>query len=132
MYRLHQVSSAVFLFLALLLHCSQMCLAAGHAHAAVTVPVSPHHIPEHAPCHSAPTAPNGIPDKCPDCADHVFLTAASSGAETLAASGPFLFPLCFLMQPVLPGLLQPHAGMLWPDTTALSPPRDLLLSVLRL
>jgi len=131
MYRLRQVSYTMFLFLALLLHCSQTCLAAGHARAAVTVPVSPHH-PEHAPCHSAPTAPDGIPDKCPDCGDHVFLTAASSGAETLAASGPFLFPPCLLTQPVLPGLLQPHAGMLWPDTTALSPPRYLLLSVLRL
>src|SRR6266540_5444505 len=119
MYRLRQVSYAVSLFLTLLLHCSQTCLAAGHAHAAVTVPVSPHH-PEHAPCHSAPTTPNGIPDKCPDCGDHVFLTAVSSGAETLAASGPFLFPLCLLTQSVPPGLRQAPAGMLWPDTTALS------------
>jgi hypothetical protein len=132
MSRLRQISYAVFLFLALLLHCSQTCLAAGHARAAVTAPVSSHHSPAHTPCHSAPGAPNGIPDKCPDCADHVFLTAASSRAETLAASGPFLFPLCLLTQSVPPGLLQPYADILWPDTTALSPPRYLLLSVLRL
>jgi len=132
MSRLRQVSYTVSLFLALLLHCSQTCLAAGYAHAAVTGPVSPQHGSEHAPCHSAPAAPNGIPDKCPDCGDHVFLTAVSSRAETLAASGPFLFPLCLLTQSVPPGLLQPHAGILWPDTIALSPPRYLLLSVLRL
>lgn len=132
MYRFRQVSYAVPLFLALLLHCSQTCLAAGHAYAAVAVPVSARPSPEHAPCHSAPTAPHGIPDKCPDCSDHVFLSAASSGAATLAASGPFFLPFCLLTQSVLPELLQPHADMLWPDITALSPPRYLFLSVLRL
>src|SRR5712691_7105137 len=132
MSRFRQVSYAVPLFLAFLLHCSQTCLAAGHAYAAVAVPVSAQHGPEHAPCHSTPTAPHGIPDKCPDCRDHVFLTAVSSGADTLAASGSLLFPPCLLTPSVLPGLLQPHAGVLWPDTTAQSPPRYLFLSVLRL
>src|SRR5215831_5472031 len=122
MYRFRQVSYAVSLFLALLLHCSQTCLAAGHVHAAVTVPVSAQHRPGHAPCHSASPAPHETPDKCPDCRDHVFLTAASSGEETLAASGAFLFAPCLLTPSVLPGLLQPQAALLWPDTTALSPP----------
>src|SRR5215510_15889043 len=132
MYRLRQVSYAVFLFLALLLHCSQTCLAAGHAHAAVTVPVFPHHSPEHTPCHSAPPAPNGIPDKCPDCGGHVFLKSVSSesGTEALATAGTFLLP-GVLTPPVLPALPQPCAGVPRPDIPTL-PPRYLTFSVLRL
>src|SRR5262249_10840815 len=106
-----------------------------HVHAAVTIPVSPQHDPAHAPCHSAPTAPTAphrTPDKCPDCRDHVFLSAVSSEADTLADAGFFLLPPCVLTPSVLPELLQPHAVVLWPDTTALSPPRYLVLSVLRL
>src|SRR5262245_23254949 len=132
MYRFRQVSYAVSLFLALLLHCSQTCLAASHVHATVAVPVSAQHGPEHAPCHSAPAAPHGVPDKCPDCRDHVFLTAVSSEAETLAASGSLLFAPCLLTPSALPGLPQPHAYLLWPDTAAPSSPRYLLLSTLRL
>src|SRR5438270_12250616 len=103
MSRFRQVSYAVSLFLALLLHCSQTCLAAGHVHAAVTVPVSPQHGPEHVPCHSAPTAPHGTPDTCSNCRDHVFLTAVSAGADTLAASGSFFLPSCLLTPLVLLG-----------------------------
>ena len=130
MYRLRQVSYAVFLFVALLLHCSQRCLAAGHARAAVTVSVSPHHSPGHAPCHSAAPAPNGIPDKCPDCGDHVFLQSVSSGTETLATAGTFLFP-GVLTPLVLPALPQLCAGVPRPDIPTL-PPRYLTFSVLRL
>src|SRR6266508_3435720 len=132
MHRPRQVSPFVFVFLALLLHCSQACLAAGHTHAAVTVPASAHHGPEHAPCHSAPAPSHGTPDKCPDCADHVFLKSVSSGAEALTAAGPFLFPLCLLIQPVLPALLHPPASALRLEVSALSPPRYLTFSVLRL
>src|SRR5215475_11061271 len=89
MRRLRQASPAVFFFLVFLLHCSQTCLAAGHAYAAVTVPVSPHHNPALAPRHSSPTSPQGIPEKCPDCAEHVFLKSVASGTETLAAAGSF-------------------------------------------
>src|SRR5713226_711477 len=132
MHWLRQASPSVFFFLAFLLHCSQTCLAAGHVHAAVTLPVSTHHNPEHAPCHSSPVPPHGIPDKCPDCGDHVFLRSAPSGAETLAAPGPSLSPLCLLTQPLLPLLPHPHASALRLEVSALSPPRYLTLSVLRL
>src|SRR5438034_8510793 len=132
MRQLRQVSPSVFFFLALLLHCSQTCLAAGHTHAAVTIPASAHHGPEHAPCHSAPAPRHGTPDKCPDCADHVFLKSVSSGAEALTAAGPCLLPLCLLIQPVLPVLSHPRASVLQLTSAALSPPRYLAFSVLRL
>ncbi|HEV8713677.1 MAG TPA: hypothetical protein VGX03_12735 [Candidatus Binatia bacterium] len=132
MHRLRQASPSVFLFVVFLLHCSQTCLAAGHAHAAVTVPVSTDHNPEHAPCHSSPAAPNGIPDKCPDCADHVFLPSGAYGIATLAAAGSFFIPCCVLMQPVLPVLPRVHTDVLLLDSAALSPPRYLTFSVLRL
>src|SRR5262249_26186284 len=132
MCQFRQASPSVFLFLVFLLHCSQTCLAAGHAHTAVIVPVSTRHNPEHAPCHSSPTAPQGIPEKCPDCAEHVFLPSVASGTETLAASGSFSIPFCSLMQPVLPVLPQPHAEAFRLDPTALSPPLYRTLSVLRL
>ena len=117
--------------LALVLHCAQACLAAGHTHAAVTVPASTHHGPAHAPCHSSPPSPQGIPDKCPGCGDHVFLTMPA-GAEVLAAAGPSLSPLWLLTQPLLPSLLHPPASALRLEVSALSPPRYLTLTVLRL
>src|SRR5437867_7328766 len=131
MYRLRQVSPFVVVLLALLLHCAQACLAAGHTHAAITVPASTHHGPAHAPCHSSPTSPQGTPDKCPGCGDQVFLTVPA-GAEALAAAGPSLSPLCRLTQPFLPSLLHPPASAGRLEGSALSPPRYLTLTVLRL
>src|SRR6266446_2789930 len=119
MHWLRQASPSVFLFLVFLLHCSQTCLAAGHAHAAVTVPVSPHHTAGHAPCHSSPAAPAGLPEKCPDCSDHTFLPSVVSGIETLSAAGSFFSPACSLTQMVLPGLPQSYADLIWLDPTAL-------------
>src|SRR5262245_14760976 len=132
MYRLRQLSPAVFFFLAILLYCSQTCLAAGHASARVTVPASRHQSTGHPPCHTNPTAPQGVPEKCPNCRGHVFLAALSSGPETVAASGPFSLSLCIPMHAVRPGLPQPHADMLRLDNTTPSPPRYLIFSVLQL
>src|SRR5436190_6936050 len=132
MRRLRQVSPFVVVSLALVLHCAQACLAAGHTHAAVTVPASTHHDPAHAPCHSSPTSPQGIPDKCPGCGDQVFLRAMPAGAEVLAAPGPSLSPLCLLTQPFLPSLLHPPASAVRLGVSVLSPPRYLTLTVLRL
>ena len=129
---LRQVSPTAFLFLAFLLHCSQMCLAVGHAHAAVSIPVSTHSNPERAPCHSSPVTPAGLPEKCPDCSDHAFLPSVASGAETLAAAGSVFSPVCFLMSPALFALPQAQAGVWRLDNTALSPPLHRTLSVLRL
>gem|GEM_PF-3134214 len=132
MRRLRQASPFVFSFVVFLLHCSQTCLAAGHAYAVVTVPSAAHHSAEHAPCHSPPTVPQGPSERCPDCADHVFLTSVSAGAQTLAASGAAFIPLCVLTQPVILALPQSHAGVFWLDPTALSPPLSRTPSVLRL
>src|SRR5712692_775559 len=132
MHRLRQASPSVFFFLVFLLHCSQTCLAAGHARAAVTVPASTNHGSEHVPCHSPQTAPQGSPARCPDCTDHVFLKSVAAGTETLAAAGPGLFSLCLLTHSVLPTLPHSRASVLRLDSTALSPPRYLTLSVLRL
>src|SRR4051794_12758144 len=96
-----RVSPAVFLFLTFLFHCSQTCLAAGHARAVVTVPVSTDHGPGHAPCHSSSAPAQGLPEKCADCGDHVFLTPISAGTETQAPPGPAVTPVCLLNQSLL-------------------------------
>ena len=132
MYRIRQSSLSAFLFLMFLLHCSQMCLAAGHSHPAVTAPVSTRHGPEHPPCHSSPAPSQGLPEKCQDCADHVYLPSVACGTETLAAAETFPVPFCFLTQPALPVSPQLHAAASWPDLTVLSPPLYRTLSVLRL
>lgn len=132
MSRLWQASHPVFFFLALLLHCSHVCLAASYAHAAVTAPVSTDHGPEHSPCHSSPAPAHGLPEKCLDCGDHLFLAPVPSGAEMLAAARALVLPLCPLLQPVLPVAPPEPASRLRRDNTALSPPRYLALSVLRL
>src|SRR5205823_26708 len=123
---------SAFLFLVFLLHCSQTCLAAGHAHAAIAVPVSTHDNPAHAPCHSSPTPPQRIPEKCADCAGHVFLPSVASGPATLAAAGVFSIPFCFPVQPLPSALPPPYAGVFRLDPTVLSPPLYRTLSVLRL
>src|SRR5262245_9259639 len=132
MHRLRQASPSVFLFLVFLFHCSQTCLATGHAHAAVAAPFATHHSPGHPPCHSSPAPSRGIPEKCPDCGHHVFLPSAASGAATLATVESFFIPCCVLTQPVLPVLLRVRTDGPRPDSAALSPPRYLTPSVLRL
>ncbi|HKA55476.1 MAG TPA: hypothetical protein VKJ47_17630 [Candidatus Binatia bacterium] len=129
---LRHISPSAFLFLVFLFHCSQACLAAGHAHPAVTASVSTRHGSEHLPCHSSPAPPQGLPGKCPDCADHVYLPSVACGTETLAAAETFPVPFCFLTRPALPVLPQPHADASRPDLTVLSPPLYRTFSVLRL
>src|SRR5262245_54718955 len=85
------VWSAVF-FLAFLLHCSQVCLTAGHAYAAVSLPNLPAGGSAHAPCHSAPIPPTDAPDHCPDCGDHVFPSSVPD-LKALTGSGSVLLSL---------------------------------------
>src|SRR5262249_33167369 len=129
---LRRVSYPVLLVLVFLLHCSQTCLTAGHTPAAVTAPASSQQGPAPTPCHSTPAAPHGTPNTCPDCRDHVFLRAVSAEANPWATARSLFLPLCVLTASVLPEVRQPHADVLWPDATALSPPPYLFLSVLRL
>lgn len=122
----------VFSFVAFLLHCSQMCLAAGHTRAVVPVSASTNHDSAHVPCHSSETAPQESPERCPDCAGHVFLKSAPAGAANVLAPG-LAFSLFYLSTlPLLTAPLQPYAGVFRLERTALSPPRYLSLSVLRL
>ncbi len=132
MRRLRQIPVLAFLFLAFLLHCTQACLAAGHVHTAVTASSSAHHDREHAPCHSSQTAPQKLPESCPDCRDHGFLRAVPSGVEALAGLGLSLASLDLPVQPAPFWLAQPHASVPRLVFSALSPPRHLTLSVLRL
>src|SRR3989442_10209978 len=129
---LRQASPSVFLFLAVLLHCSQTCLAAGHAHAVVTVPVSADHGPEHTPCHSSPAPSQRLPEKCPACGDHVFLTPVAAGVETLVVWGPSASPAELLIPVFLPSRSQACPSAALPARAALSPPLYLTFSILRL
>src|SRR5712692_7511500 len=132
MRRLRQGLLLVFFFLAFLLHCTQLCLAAGHGHRTTFSVASPRRSSEHTPCHFPSVPPQRVPDKCPDCRDHFFLRAAPSGPATLTVSGPLSSLFCWLTQPHHSLLTQRAAGVLWLDKTAVPPPRYLTLAVLRL
>jgi len=127
-----RVSPAVFLFLTFLFHCSQTCLAADHAHAAVTVPISTDHDAGHTPCHSSSSPSQRLPEKCSDCADHVFLTPVAAGTETLATPGPAVAPGCLLTQSLLSSQPPLCLQATQPVIAALSPPRYLTFAILRL
>src|SRR5262249_62134773 len=86
---LRHISPSAFLFLVFLLHCSQACLAAGHAHPAVTASVSTRHGSEHLPCHSSPAPPQGFPGKCPDCAAPAYLPSIACVCHKLSAAASF-------------------------------------------
>src|SRR5215475_8887321 len=131
MHWFRRASPAVFLFLTVLLHCSQTCLAAGHAHAAITVPTAADHSLEHPPCHSSSPAQR-LPEKCPDCGDHVFLTPGAAGAEMLVLSGSSHSLFCVLPPLLLLSQAQSCPPAVRPAIAALSPPRYLTFSILRL
>ncbi len=119
-------------FLAFVLHCSQTCLAAGPAHAAVTTLAVQHHSEEHAPCHAPQTAPHESSEQCLDCAGHVFLRSAPDGTEPLMASLSSFLSVHVAAPSLLPSSLQLYTSGWWLEFLGSSPRRYLSLSVFRL
>ena len=81
--RVYQQYCVTFLFLVLLLHCTQMCFAAGHTR---TTSASPPDSAQTAPCHTSDRESHSTPEKCPDCGEHFFLKPLVLGGEELSAS----------------------------------------------
>src|SRR5262245_19818308 len=128
--RVRSVWSGAF-FLAFLLHCSQVCLTAAHIYATMSLSIPPADGSAHAPCHSSPVPPTGVPDHCPDCGEHVFLSSIPE-SKALTGLGSVLFsvwlPTLHLLAASLPRpLCAPRL-----EGTALCPKRYLRFSVLRL
>src|SRR5262245_36130503 len=94
MRRLRRVSPLLITFLVSLFYCSQVCVAAGHVHAAASTTRLDPHSADATPCHSPSPAPQHTSDQCPDCGDHFFLRSTSFGADTLTASGTVLSTVC--------------------------------------
>lgn len=130
MYQLRQASPLFIFALVSLLYCSQVCVAAGHVHTAVTTADSDS--ADARPCHSPAGEPRNTSDQCSDCGSHFFLTSPSSGSDAFSVAGvasSFVWFFAYLpsTQNALPLALRRNAER------RLSPPaRYLSLSVLRL
>lgn len=117
--------ASISLILAVVLHCTSMCLAAGFA------PVVGVHSADsdvhQAPCHTPPSPVPDTSEDCDRCRDHIFLKTSSPFSEPhLAAEA--LWPLRrgdAGVAPAAPIQTGRHAPL------ALSPPRYLRLSILR-
>jgi hypothetical protein len=130
MRRFQQLLPFMAAFLVFVLQCSQTCLAAGHAQAAVTTRTTPHDSEEHSPCHATGTASGESSEQCLDCGGHVFLRSAPDGTEPLMTL-PFLF-LSVPAPSLLPASLKLYTSRWWQEFLGNSPPRYLSLSVFRL
>ncbi len=97
--RLRQVSPLFIFALISLLYCSQTCVAAGHAHAAVSATRPDAHAADATPCHPPSTTPRNTDESCTDCGGHFFLTTASSGADVLSATATASAPCVFVSPP---------------------------------
>ena len=84
--RVYQQYCVTFLFLVVLLHCTQMCLAAGHTRTtSVSLPDSAQST-QTAPCHTPDKESHSAPEKCRDCGEHFFLKPLVLGGEELSTS----------------------------------------------
>lgn len=132
MHRRQEIYFALLFFLALVLHCSQTCVAGGHPHASVSPSASVPQDAEHLPCHAPQPGPQGAPARCPDCTDHVFLKSLVAGTGTVAVSGSELRFAALVSPLVLPTLSHSLTDLVRPDSAPPSGPLYLLLSILRL
>ena len=92
MFRLPSIPS-VLLTLGLILHCTQMCVAAGFAHASASAVHSSAIAAHDAPCHSAPSPISAPSEECASCQQHAFLKAASPGVDRQGAATALSFVL---------------------------------------
>src|SRR5262245_7440937 len=83
MYRLRRIPALFIFALVSLLYCSQVCIAAGHVHATVSVARSDANTAAATPCHSPSSVPQNTGDQCSHCSDHFFLTSMSSSTDAL-------------------------------------------------
>src|SRR5262245_23294778 len=132
MRQLRRVSPFLITLVLSLFYCSQVCVAAGHVHAAVLTARPDSHSADATPCHSPSTTPQNTGDQCPDCGDHFFLISTPSGMDIFTASRTVLSTVCSFSQ-LTPSLeVESVACCGPPDPHVLSSPRYLSLSVLRL
>lgn len=130
MHRFRHASSLIILALVSLLYCTQVCVAAGHAHAAVTV--VHHDAADARPCHPPAEDPQHTSDQCADCGTHFFLASPSSGGEALSAAAIASSFVWFFTYPPCAQESSPFVFSRQPEKHLSPPPLYLALSVLRL
>jgi hypothetical protein len=130
--QLRQVSPLFIFALISLLYCSPVCVATGHAHAAVSSIRANSNFPDETPCHPPSTTPWNTSDSCTDCGDHFFLIPTSSGTAALSATATASSTFCVFASATASLAASPLAYRRTITQLASSPPRYLSLSVLRL
>ena len=128
--RFRQASSLIILALVSLLYCTQVCVAAGHVHAAVTV--ANHDSADARSCHSPAEDPQHTSDQCSDCGSHFFLTSPSSGGDALSAAAIASSFVWIFTYPLSSQESSPLVFFRQPERHLSPPPLYLALSVLRL
>ena len=94
--RVYQRYCVTFLFLVVLLHCTQMCFAAGHTRTTSVSPPDVDQSTQTTPCHTPDRESHSTPEKCPDCGEHFFLKPLLVVGAELSASPPAARSLSFL------------------------------------
>jgi hypothetical protein len=128
--RSNQLLSVVFAFLTLALHCSQVCLATGHATATILVPLESSRNAE-GHCHSQPATPREPKQTCVNCSMPVLVESISLSGER-AASLAVSSVVFWLPPSFLPVSLGPRVERHWSSGAAPPLLSFLGLSVLRL
>ena len=130
MSRLRHIPSTL-LMLALVLQCTQMCLAAGFAHTASRDAHTTAAKTHDAPCHTTDSSAPDTSEECSSCRGHIFLKGSSPVTE-LHVAAEALAPLLYLLSPsqlfALPSSLF-HTNL--QQLVASSPALYLALAVLR-
>lgn len=131
--RVCQRYGVTFLFLVVLLHCTQMCFAAGHARTPGVPPPDAAQSAQTAPCHTPDRESHAPPEKCPDCGEHLFLKPLVVVGAELSASSPATRSLSFLDAAVSLSPQSLSLGLRLSEGRAQSSvPRYLSLSIFRL
>jgi len=94
--RVYQRCGVTFLFLVVLLHCTQMCFAAGHTRTTSVPPPDVAQSTQTTPCHPPDRESHSTPEKCPDCGEHFFLKPLVVVGEALSANSSAVRSLSFL------------------------------------
>lgn len=100
--RVCQPYCVTFLFLVVLLHCTQMCFAAGHTRTPSVAPPDAAQSAQTVPCHTPDRERHSTPEKCPDCGEHFFLKPLGAIGAEPSTTSPAARALSFLDAAVSP------------------------------
>src|SRR5438094_625118 len=132
MHWLRRLSPLLIFALVSFFYCSQVCVAAGHMHVAVSALNPKSDSADATPCHSHSTAPQNTGDQCSDCGAHFLLMSTPSSVDALTAAGTVFSAVCFFALAIFSLDAFPLAYHNKFELHALLLPRYLAFSVLRL